>query len=143
MRVVRLLMLWAGSALAVALLILVAIHSNGSIETDAWIDRPPEDVWKVLTATSSYGSWNPMICRLSGDLRAGNEIEFVEGPSPSDGMVFHPTVLVVKPARQLTWKGYVWIPGIFDGKHGFTLEGTASKTHFIQREQFSGLLQGD
>ncbi len=63
MRVVRLLMLWAGSALAVALLILVAIHSNGSIETDAWIDRPPEDVWKVLTATSSYGSWNPMICR--------------------------------------------------------------------------------
>ena len=142
MRVVRLLMFLAGGALAVAFLALVALHSNGSIETDVWIDRSPENVWKVLTATSSYGSWNPMICRLSGDLRVGNKIEFVEGPSPSDGMVFHPTVLVANPARELTWKGHVWIPGIFDGKHSFILEGTGSKTHFIQREQFSGLFGG-
>ncbi len=139
MRVVRLLMFLAGGALAVALLVLVALHSDGSIETDAWIDRPPEDVRKVFAATSSYGSWNPMICRLSGDLRAGNKIEFVEGPSPSDGMVFHPTILVAEPARELTWKGYVWIPGIFDGRHSFIIEGAGSKTHFIQREQFSGL----
>ena len=140
--IVRLLMFLAGGTLAVALLILVAIHSNGSIETDAWIDRPPEDVWKVLTATSSYGSWNPMICRLRGDLRVGHKIEFVEGPSPSDGMVFHPTVLVAKPARELTWKGSVWVPGIFDGRHSFILEGKGSKTHFIQREEFSGLFAG-
>ena len=54
--IVRLLMLWAGGALAVAFLALVAL--NGSIETDGWIDGPPQDVWKVLTATSSYGYWN-------------------------------------------------------------------------------------
>lgn len=115
--IVRLLMFLAGGTLALALLI-VALHGNGSIETAVWIDRPPEDVWKILTATSSYGSWNPMICRLSGDLRVGNQIEFVEGPSPGDGMVFHPTVL------------------------SFILQGTGSKTHFIQREQFSGLFAG-
>ena len=56
--IVRLLMLWAGGALAVAFLALIALHSNGSIETDGWIDGPPQDVWKVLTATSSYGYWN-------------------------------------------------------------------------------------
>lgn len=141
--IVRLLMFLAGGTLAVALLILVAIHSNGSIETDAWIDRPPEDVWKVLTATSSYGSWNPMICRLSGDLRAGNEIEFVEGPSPSDGMVFHPTVLVAKPARELTWKGSV-------GSQEYSMEDTASfsKERAPKRTSFNGrnsvdFLQGD
>ena len=139
---VRLLMFLAGGSLALAFLVPVALHSNGSIETDVWIDRPPDDVWRVLTATSSYGSWNPMICRLSGDLLVGNKIEFVEGPSPSEGMVFHPTVLVANPPRELTWKGYVWIPGIFDGKHSFILEGTGSKTHFIQREQFSGLFAG-
>ena len=139
--IVRLLMFLAGGTLALALLV-VALHGNGSIETAVWIDRPPEDVWKILTATSSYGSWNPMICRLNGDLRVGNKIEFVEGPSPSDGIVSHPTVLVAKAARELTWKGYVSIPGIFNGKHSFILEGTGSKTHCIQREQFSGLFAG-
>ena len=58
MRILRLLMFWVGGALAVAFLVLVALHSNGSIETDGWIDGPPEDVSKVLTATSSYGYWN-------------------------------------------------------------------------------------
>jgi hypothetical protein len=37
MRILRLLMFWVGGALAVAFLVLVALHSNGSIETDVWM----------------------------------------------------------------------------------------------------------
>jgi hypothetical protein len=57
-------------------------------------------------------------------------------------MVLHPTVLIAKLGRELTWKGQVWFPGIFDGEYNFILEGKDSKTHFIQREHFSGLLAG-
>jgi hypothetical protein len=83
-----------------------------------------------------------MISRLSGELREGNRIEFMQGPSPRDGIVFHPTILVARPGQELTSKGHVWFPGIFDGEHSFILEGKGPQTHFIQREHFSGLLVG-
>jgi hypothetical protein len=140
-RIVTRLVSWAGGFVVVAVLALLALHNNGSIQSDIWIERPPEDVWTVLAATSEYGAWNPMISRLSGELRAGNTIEFVEG-SASDGMVFHPTILVAQPGRELTWKGHVLFPGIFDGEHSFILDEAGSWTHFIQRERFSGLLVG-
>jgi hypothetical protein len=140
-RIVTRLVSWVCGFVVVVFLALLALHSDSSIQADIWIERPPEDVWKVLAATSEYGSWNPMISRMSGELREGNIIEFVEG-SATDGMVFHPTILVAKPGKELTWMGHVWFPGIFDGEHSFTLDGTGSRTHFIQRERFSGWLVG-
>ena len=41
----------------VGLLAILAMHHNGAIETEVLIDRPPHDVWQVLTATDSYPSW--------------------------------------------------------------------------------------
>jgi hypothetical protein len=132
---------WIGGLLAIGFLVLLALHRDDSIQSDIWIDRPPEDVWKVLAATSEYSSWNPMISSLRGEFREGNTIEFVEGPA-SDGMVFHPTILVAKPGKELTWIGHVGFARVFDGKHSFILEGKGSMTHFTQREHFSGLLVG-
>jgi hypothetical protein len=121
--------------------LLWAWHRDGAISTEIVIDSPPEAVWKVLTASADYPSWNPEITRLSGALRAGSVIEFVDGAGP-DAMVFHPIVLTVQPARMLSWKGYVWIPGIFDGEHRFVLEPQGGKTRFVQSETFSGVLAG-
>jgi hypothetical protein len=59
------------------------LHSDGSIETDIWIERPPEDVWKVLTATPSYGSCNPMISRLGAELREGKNDRLRCGTLPA------------------------------------------------------------
>jgi hypothetical protein len=122
-------------------LAILALHHNGSIETDTLIDSPPQMVWTVLTATDDYPLWNPEISRLHGQLREGNVIEFVEVTGP-DAMVFHPKILAVRPDRELRWKGYVWFPGIFDGEHHFILEAVGNKTHFIQREKFTGILVG-
>lgn len=122
-------------------LALLVLHHDGSIETDIWIDRPPQAVWKVLTATADYPRWNPEISRLDGELVEGKVIEFAEG-SGQDAMVFHPTVLVVRPERELRWKGALWFPGLFDGEHRFQLEVSGNRTHFIQSEQFTGILVG-
>ena len=57
-------------------------------------------------------------------------------------MTFRPTVLVVKIDQEIRWKGYVWMPGIFDGEHSFVLENRGQQTHFVQSEKFTGLFAG-
>jgi hypothetical protein len=123
------------------LLAILALHHDGSVETDILIDSPAQDVWHVLTATQDYGTWNPEITRLNGALKEGGVIEFVEGTG-EDAMVFHPRILVVRPDRELRWKGYVWVPGIFDGEHRFVLQAAGNKTRFVQGETFTGILAG-
>ncbi|WP_157763853.1 SRPBCC domain-containing protein [Paraburkholderia aromaticivorans] len=128
-------------AVFLGFLAILALHHNGSIETETLIDSSPQTVWTVLTATDDYPLWNPQISRLRGQLREGNVIEFVEGTGP-DAMVFHPRILAVQAVRELRWKGYVWFPGLFDGEHRFILETVGNKTRFIQAETFTGILAG-
>jgi hypothetical protein len=141
MKLLRRLLLSLVLLLGGALLYLMAVHKNGSIRTEIWINSSPQQVWQVLTATAEYPSWNPMISRLSGDLREGNVIEFTEGAG-SDSMTFHPTVLRVHSAQELRWKGNILIPGLFDGEHRFLLERQGNGTQLIQSEEFTGLLVG-
>jgi hypothetical protein len=141
MKLLRWLLISFAALLAGGLLCLLALHENSSIRTEIWIDSSPQQVWQVLTATAEYPSWNPMITRLTGELREGNVIEFSEG-SGSDSMTFHPTILAVHNAQELRWKGNVLFPGLFDGEHRFLLEQRGSQTHLIQSEEFTGLLAG-
>jgi len=115
---------------------LYACQADRTISTEIVIMQPPGVVWRVLTDTGDYSAWNPMIDKISGELREGNVIEVDEG------MVFHPTVLTVLPDRELRWKGYVWTPGLFDGEHRFVLEDEDGHTRLIQSEIFSGVLAG-
>ena len=57
-------------------------------------------------------------------------------------MTFHPKILRVRAAQELTWKGNVLVPGLFDGEHRFLLEKQGDNTHLIQSEEFTGLLAG-
>jgi hypothetical protein len=123
------------------LIALLVFHRDGSIRTEITIRCSPEQVWKVLTATADYPAWNPEISRLTGELREGNVIEFTAGTGP-DGMTFHPTILSVKAAEELRWKGSVLVPGLFDGEHRFLLERQGNQTLFIQSEEFTGLFVG-
>jgi hypothetical protein len=117
-------------------LVLFACHGDREISTEVLIDGSPRTVWQVLTATSAYPSWNPMIARIVGDLREGNIIEVDEG------MIFHPRILAFRAEQELRWKGHVWVPGIFDGEHRFVLEPLGDRTRLIQSERFTGILAG-
>jgi len=56
-------------------------------------------------------------------------------------MTFTPKVLKVEPNRELRWIGRLWIPGLFDGEHIFTIEPiAANRVRFVQRENFNGIL---
>ena len=131
-----------GGVLVLLLLGLLALHKSTQIQTDIWIERPPADVWQILTATGEYPSWNPFIRRMRGELRPGSRIEIEIAPPDSNAMTFRPIVITVQRDREIRWLGSFWIRGIFDGEHSLRLESDGGRTHLIQAERFSGLLVG-
>ena len=57
------------------------------------------------------------------------------------GMTFKPRVITVNPDQEFSWSGRLFIPGLFDGRHIFTiLPLDDSRTMFIQREKFTGIM---
>lgn len=108
--------------------------------TEVLIDAPPERIWQILTDTSAYSEWNPVLVSLEGQLQVGRTIE-VENRGSSGSMTFTPTVLAVHPSRELRWLGHLWRPGLFDGEHFFVLTPQpGDRTLMTHGETFSGLL---
>jgi len=98
-------------------------------------------VWEILTDFAGFPQWNPFIRRARGNLVAGERLEIVMQPSGARGMTFSPTVLNVEADRELRWIGHLFVPGLFDGEHIFTIESLGTgRVLFTQREIFTGLL---
>jgi hypothetical protein len=98
-------------------------------------------VWEILTDFAGFPQWNPFIRRARGNLVEGERLDILMQPSGARGMTFSPTVLNVETDRELRWIGHLFVPGLFDGEHIFTIEplGTG-RVRFTQREIFTGLL---
>jgi hypothetical protein len=111
------------------------------LHSEIEIAAPPDSVWAVLTDFGSYEEWNPFIRRIRGELREGARLEVRIEPPGGRAMTFRPTVLAVRPERELRWLGRLLAPGIFDGEHRFTLEPLdGDRTRFVQAERFGGIL---
>lgn len=113
------------------------------IETNIEINAPAARIWALLTDFARMPSWNPFIKSVSGNLAQGARLSVYIAPPGKSGMRFKPTVLTVRPERELRWLGHLLIPGVFDGEHYFLLEPVGEgKTRLTQGEKFSGLLVG-
>jgi hypothetical protein len=111
------------------------------VRSEIEIAAPAGRVWEILTDFAGFPQWNPFIRRARGNLVKGERLEVMMQPSGARGMTFSPTVLTVEADRELRWIGHLFVPGLFDGEHIFTIEplGTG-RVHFTQREIFTGLL---
>ena len=117
--------------------------SERRIETSIEISVPPERVWAFLTDFGAMSSWNPFIKSISGDLVQGGRLSVHVVPPGKSGMWFKPTVLALRPERELRWLGHLLLPGIFDGEHYFLLEPIGDRgTRLTQGERFTGILVG-
>lgn len=104
------------------------------------INAPVEVVWAQLTDTATFAEWNPFMPRLDGALSEGERLEVRITPPGAKGMTFRPTVTAVEEGRKLEWLGRFGVPGLFDGRHSFTLTATAGGTSLTQEETFTGVL---
>lgn len=113
------------------------------IETSIDISAPPARVWALLTDFAAMSTWNPFIKSIAGDLVQGGRLSVEIAPPGKSGMRFRPTILVLRPERELRWRGRVLLPGLFDGEHYFLLEPSGGRgTRFTHGERFTGILVG-
>jgi hypothetical protein len=92
------------------------------IHTEIEINAPAEKVWRVLTDFAADPDWNPFVRRVEGEVSVGARLHVYIQPSGGKGMSFRPTVLVADPDREFRWLGHLWLPGLFDGEHSFSIE---------------------
>jgi hypothetical protein len=111
------------------------------ISTTAEIDAPPARVWNVLVDLPAYAEWNPFIVEAGGTVAEGNTLTLRMALPGRDPMTIKPQLLVVDPARELRWKGRLFVPGLFDGEHAFVLTPLDNdRTRLDHWERFAGLL---
>jgi hypothetical protein len=111
------------------------------ITTHLSLDSPVEDVWEALITLPRYGEWNPFITSASGTLAPGERLDLTIHPPGGRPMRFKPWVTAMDHHRYVEWLGRVGMPGIFDGRHSFTLTPlTSGRTLLQQSETFTGAL---
>jgi hypothetical protein len=132
---------WLSALLALAGVAFFAGAFRWSIATEVEIDAPPARVWQVLVDLPAYAEWNPFIVEAAGRVAVGETLSLHMALPGREPMTIEPRLLVVEPARELRWRGQLFVPGLFDGEHVFVLtplEGGRTRVdHF---ERFSGLL---
>jgi hypothetical protein len=113
------------------------------IETAIEIQASAARVWTILTDFARMPSWNPFITSIAGTAASGARLTVTIAPPGKSAMQFKPTIIAVRPERELRWLGRLLIPGLFDGEHYFLLDPLAEgRVRFTHGERFSGLLVG-
>jgi hypothetical protein len=112
-----------------------------TLQTQVDIEASKEKVWSILIDFPAYPQWNPFIKSISGEPKAGAELDVHIQPPDQRGITLHPKVLSAIPGQELKWLGHLFIPGIFDGEHHFLIhEMSADRVSFVQEEVFKGVL---
>jgi len=105
------------------------------------IDAPASVVWDVLTDFEAYPEWNPLITSIEGTPERGQRLTVRVEPPGGRAATFRPRVVSAREDETLEWYGKLLVQGLFDGRHGFDIEGREEGgVRFTQRETFSGLL---
>lgn len=109
------------------------------IRAEITIAAAPGDVWDVLVDLDRYGDWNPFIVKASGHPAPGERLAL---KMAAGGKTFtvRPNVVERRDGQTLRWVGRLGVPGLFDAHHIHELHPTAAGTHYVQREEFSGVL---
>ncbi|HEX4341058.1 MAG TPA: SRPBCC domain-containing protein [Polyangiaceae bacterium] len=111
------------------------------LRTEIEIKASPRRVWETLSDFPRFAEWNPFIPQIGGTLTAGSRLEMVIAPPGGNEMTIKPTLLKVEPARELRWRGKLFVEALFVGEHFMQLiELEPERTRFVHGEDFSGIL---
>lgn len=111
------------------------------VSTEIVIEALADRVWQILTDFAKFPEWNPFIKKMIGEPRIGARLEVRLEPPQGRAMTFRPKMVHLETNREMCWLGKLWIPGLFNGEHCFTIEALDEKgVRFVQHEKFTGLL---
>ena len=108
-----------------------------TIYTELQVIASPENVWRAVVASPAI----PVEIRDAIHSRRTGVSMRVPMSTGGRGATLTVTLLAVVPFQEIRWKGYLWIPGLFDGEHSFEIrQDSEEKTLLVQSERFTGLL---
>jgi hypothetical protein len=112
-----------------------------TLEASIEIAATPEQVWAILTDLPAYPEWNPFIVSSTGKVQQGATLTNRMRDTDGETTTFTPTVLAVKPGRELRWLGKIGPGGIVDGEHSFLIQPIGpGRVRLTQHEDFTGVL---
>jgi len=112
-----------------------------TIESEITINASVDRVWSVLMDFTAYPDWNAFIPYLTGNPVVGSKWKVTIHPPGGSKMKFSPVCTRLEYGKYMQWKGNLFIPGLFDGQHNFSLMPIGEdKTLLKQFENFSGIL---
>jgi hypothetical protein len=104
-------------------------------ESQIEINAPIDVVWQHLTDFASYPEWNPYILSAEGELKQDSLVRFKVAGIP--GALSAPIVSLVEN-RDLIWEARSPLPGMKPRYIRRLEEIDATRTRFINREEFTG-----
>ncbi len=107
------------------------------IHSEIQISAPADCVWAALMESRAIP---PEIRDAIREQRISQPLK-VTMSSGGRSVSLTVKLLAASPSHDIRWKGYLWIPGLFDGEHSFEIR-VESREHsrLIQHEDFSGIL---
>jgi hypothetical protein len=111
------------------------------LTTHLTVPASAEDVWETLIDLDGYRSWNPFITSGAGTIDVGQRLHLTMQLPDGLPMTVKPWVTAVERHRYLEWLGRLGLPGLFEGRHSFTLTPLPGRRTLLQQsETFTGAL---
>ncbi|MDJ0748217.1 MAG: SRPBCC domain-containing protein [Woeseiaceae bacterium] len=115
----------------------LALLGRKSVRVELTIRATPDEIWSVLTDSSSYSAWNPILVAVKGDFHEGATLE-VDMKSPDGSVaIVRPRVKKLVPNSEINQFG--GIPGVLTFDHTWRLEAEDGRTRVIQFEEYRGI----
>jgi len=107
-----------------------------SCRIETKIHAKAEDIWKLLTDSQGFSSWNSTVSAIDGNIQEGERIRI---HVPGTDRTFTPKISGVVENKSMTWSN--GFAPIFKGSRKFELRQCPNgSTEFIMAEHFSGLI---
>jgi hypothetical protein len=107
------------------------------VHTQIIIPTSATKVWSVLTDTSSYSKWHPVIAHVEGRLEPGQQVVSMWTDAEGEKHQIESNVVRYKDERLLNLYGGMPLVLTFD--HRFELETVPEGTRVTQFEEYRGI----
>lgn len=129
---------WMIAALIlVAVLLILYVMGQKSVHHEITIHASPEKVWSVLTNTSKYDSWNPVMKLLEGEVKEGQSVTYQFTQDVENVSEIPSKVKEMIPNQLLNQGG--GIPFILTFDHKYILEPSDHGSKLIIHEDYRGI----